>query len=55
MSIKDRGQTKVLTERRTFKINCWEKMQTKCFCYCERQNLEGRIVPVNAHADLKFG
>ena len=39
MSIKEWGQTKVSIERRTFKINCWEKMQTKCFCYGER----GRI------------
>lgn len=49
MSIRDWEQAKVSIERRTFKINCWEKMQTKCFRYGEG----GRIK--TTWPDLEFG
>lgn len=39
MSIKDPGRAEIYTERRTSKINCWEKMQTKCFCSGERDRI----------------
>lgn len=44
---------KVSIERRTFKINCREKMQTKCFCCDEREAELGLIVPIQP--DLEFG
>lgn len=39
MSIKETGQAEISTERRLPKINCWEKMQTKCFCSGERDRI----------------
>lgn len=39
-SIKDRGRAEISIERRTSKINCWEKMQTKCFCSGERDRIK---------------
>lgn len=39
MSIKDPGRAEISIERRTSKINCWEKMQTKCFCSGERDRI----------------
>lgn len=39
MSIKDPGWAEISIERRTSKINCWEKMQTKCFCSGERDRI----------------
>lgn len=39
ISIKDPGQAEISIERRTSKINCWEKMQTKCFCSGERDRI----------------
>lgn len=38
-SIKDPGWAEISIERRTSKINCWEKMQTKCFCSGERDGI----------------
>lgn len=39
MSIKDSGRAEISIERRTSKINCWKKMQTKCFCSGERDRI----------------
>lgn len=52
-AIRTGDKLKVSIERRTFKINCREKMQTKCFCCDEREAELGLIVPIQP--DLEFG
>lgn len=54
MSIKDPGRAEISIERRTSKINCWEKMQTKCFCSGERQRIRTDCSHLNSLEMLHF-
>lgn len=54
MSIKDPGRAEISIVRRTSKINCWEKMQTKCFCCGERQRIRTGCSHLNSLKMLHF-
>lgn len=54
MSIKDLGRAEISIERRTSKINCREKMQTKCFRSGERQRIRTDCSHLNSLEMLHF-